>query len=110
MPQDKNKGVKQTGYSPSGNIDFVKTIDTSGYSAGAKKFHKVTEYSRGGVKQSTAKRKEVDRVIKNPKTISFGPEGSTGYSRSDMNKLKTKLGIGRPDTPLANTPEPKPVQ
>jgi len=74
--------IIQEWYNPRNKDGAVgKTIeaDTSGYAAGAKKFPiKVT--TRGTSSSGTASRKQIDKMIKNPKMSSFGVKAENGGS------------------------------
>ena len=90
MPNDeeKNPPVKQKVYSPtSGQLDKIVTIDTMGYSAGAKKFPILMQYARGGIKQKKINRKQVDRAIKNPIEVGYEP----GVSASERMNMKKRI-------------------
>lgn len=104
--EDKKPGVKQKAINTRGDIEIIKTIDTSGYAAGAKKFPKTTEYARGGVKEGTAKRKEVDRVIKNPIVLSY--DISNPATASEKQRAMKEFGIGRYSNMGSNASEKKP--
>jgi len=85
--QNSGPAIKQEFYNPRNKDGAVgKTIeaDTSGYSAGAKKFPiKVT--TSKGTSSGTTSRKQVDKMIKNPKMRSLGVKAKKGGS-FDLNK------------------------
>lgn len=85
--QNSGPAIKQEFYNPRNKNGAVgKTIeaDTSGYSAGAKKFPMKVTTSRG-TSSGTTSRKQVDKMIKNPKITSFGVKAKKGGS-FDLNK------------------------
>jgi hypothetical protein len=75
-------GVKQEWYNPRDKDSTTRrtvVADTSGYSTGAKSFPTKTTISKGTF-SGTASRKQVDKMIKNPRMGAFGvtPKGKTG--------------------------------
>lgn len=94
MSDDKKKGVKQEVYSPKGDLLRTKSIeDTSGYSAGRRRFTKEVTLPSGESKSKSIGRAEASFIINNPKVA---------LSKSSISPIPyTRL-----DTPLAETPEP----
>jgi hypothetical protein len=106
----KKKGVKQEVYSDRGDLLFTKNIDTAGYAAGAKKFPMTKTLERNEkVKSGTATRKEVESAIARPTFYKAPPEGLDRGSRAEKRAYQESK-TGRPDTPLANTPEPRKIK
>jgi hypothetical protein len=75
-------GIKQEWYNPRDKDSTTRrtvVADTSGYSAGAKSFPTKTTTSRG-TSSGTASKKQVDKMIKNPKMGAYGvtPKGKKG--------------------------------
>lgn len=108
----KKKGVKQEVYSDSGDLLFTREVsDTSGYGAGAKKFAMTKTLARNEkVKSGTADRKDVENIIRNPIFYKAPPEGFDRGSRAEKRAYQESKTGGRPDTPLATTPEPKKIK
>lgn len=80
-------GVKQEWYNPRDKDSTTRrtvVADTSGYSAGAKKFPTKTTTSKGTFPGTTS-RKQVDKMIKNPRMGAFGVKAKKGGS-FDLNK------------------------
>lgn len=97
MAQDKGKGVKQEVYNRKGDLARTKVIsDTSGYSAGRKRFTKDVTLPSGKSKSFTIRRPEAKFIIENPRVKLTNPNNPRPYERLD--------------TPLETTPEPKKIQ
>lgn len=79
-------GVTQEFYNPRDKDSTTRrtvVADTSGYSTGAKKFPTTTTTARG-TSSGTASRKQVNKMIKNPRMGAYGvtPKGKTGTKMS----------------------------
>ena len=79
-------GVKQEWYNPRDKDSTTRrtvVADTSGYSTGAKSFPTKTTTAKG-TSSGTASRKQVDKMIKNPRMGAYGvtPKGKTGAKMS----------------------------
>jgi hypothetical protein len=74
-----------------GSIGKTIVADTSGYSVGAKKFP-AKQTDTKGTSSGTVSRKQVDKMIKNPKMSSYTQRVKSGESVKNKNggKIKSK--------------------
>ena len=84
------------------------SVDTSGYSSNAKRFGATASYPAGTLANKSSKSVTRDFVT-NRKGAESIMRAQQGKSKSASAPVKGQ-SVSRPDTPLANTPEPKLIQ
>jgi hypothetical protein len=114
MPDNKKKPKGTSGSSVKNIVSYTSptygstiSVDTSGFSSGAKRFNATSSYPSNTLSNKSDKSVTRD-FITNRKGASQVISAQQGKTKSPSVPVK-KGSYTRPDTPLASTPEPKKI-